>query len=262
MGLDLYAGPLTRYYRRNWKTIVEQAAGEDSVYFYDSEGNPITYGLDEDVSDTEIHIGRWQQNITNHLNEALGTNLIIWKDTNTLPYFTDKPGTAMNALIAAMTAHTHSFHIPSFYPEASRLDLSFLNSVRTEDPIVKVSINQGATFWLPLDFDTLISLPVPYGPGPVKATGVRRLVNELDYINSLLWNASPDDIAHWRENEGPSAAYYLPPYRVRDAGFEIGDTTEHIRVVDLESEAQFAFSLLWKTAHYAYNNNVPLLFDA
>ena len=29
MGLDIYVGPLTRYYTDNWKTIVQQA-GEDN----------------------------------------------------------------------------------------------------------------------------------------------------------------------------------------------------------------------------------------
>ena len=29
MGLDIYAGKLTRYYSRNWKTIVQQLAEEN-----------------------------------------------------------------------------------------------------------------------------------------------------------------------------------------------------------------------------------------
>ena len=29
MGLDIYAGPLTRYYSHNWKTVVQQWAEEN-----------------------------------------------------------------------------------------------------------------------------------------------------------------------------------------------------------------------------------------
>ena len=31
MGLDIYAGTLTRYYSRNWKTVVQQWAEENGL---------------------------------------------------------------------------------------------------------------------------------------------------------------------------------------------------------------------------------------
>ena len=33
MGLDIYAGPLTRYYSHNWKTVVQQWAEENGYTF-------------------------------------------------------------------------------------------------------------------------------------------------------------------------------------------------------------------------------------
>ena len=33
MGLDIYAGPLTRYYSHNWKTVVQQWAEENGYSF-------------------------------------------------------------------------------------------------------------------------------------------------------------------------------------------------------------------------------------
>jgi hypothetical protein len=32
MGLDIYAGTLTRYYSHNWKTVVQQWAEENGYY--------------------------------------------------------------------------------------------------------------------------------------------------------------------------------------------------------------------------------------
>lgn len=36
MGLDIYAGTLTRYYAHNWKTIVQQWAEENGYAFQKS----------------------------------------------------------------------------------------------------------------------------------------------------------------------------------------------------------------------------------
>ena len=33
MGLDIYAGTLTRYYSHNWKTVVQQWAEENGYIF-------------------------------------------------------------------------------------------------------------------------------------------------------------------------------------------------------------------------------------
>ena len=52
MGLDIYAGTLTRYYSHNWKTVVQQWAEENGYAFNritpdgepaDNEEEPVSY---------------------------------------------------------------------------------------------------------------------------------------------------------------------------------------------------------------------------
>ncbi len=48
MGLDIYAGTLTRYYSHNWKTVVQQWAEENGYSFsrITPDGEPADCGLD------------------------------------------------------------------------------------------------------------------------------------------------------------------------------------------------------------------------
>lgn len=43
MGLDIYAGTLTRYYSHNWKTITQQLSEENGQHYkqVDENGNEI-----------------------------------------------------------------------------------------------------------------------------------------------------------------------------------------------------------------------------
>ena len=54
MGLDIYAGPLTRYYSHNWKTVVQQWAEENGYTFnrITPDGEPADN--EEELSPAEI----------------------------------------------------------------------------------------------------------------------------------------------------------------------------------------------------------------
>ena len=55
MGLDIYAGTLTRYYSHNWKTVVQQWAEENGYSFnrITLDGEPAD---DEELSPTDVQL--------------------------------------------------------------------------------------------------------------------------------------------------------------------------------------------------------------
>ena len=76
MGLDIYAGTLTRYYSHNWKTVVQQWAEENGYTF-----NRIT--PDGEPADNER------------------------------PYYTDKPDwDAFGAMLLVAACHTYEEPVP------------------------------------------------------------------------------------------------------------------------------------------------------
>ena len=64
MGLDIYAGTLTRYYAHNWKTVVQQWAEENGYSFnrITPDGEPAD---DEELSPTDVQaaVENWRDQI-------------------------------------------------------------------------------------------------------------------------------------------------------------------------------------------------------
>ena len=64
MGLDIYAGTLTRYYSHNWKTVVQQWAEENGYSFnrITPDGEPAD---DEELSPTNVQaaVENWRDQI-------------------------------------------------------------------------------------------------------------------------------------------------------------------------------------------------------
>jgi hypothetical protein len=85
MGLDLYAGPLTRYHAGLWKTIVQQMGEAQGVpvHVIRLGGAKAPSSPDE----TQKAVVAWQR----ALRDATGIATLDWLESATLPYFTDKP---------------------------------------------------------------------------------------------------------------------------------------------------------------------------
>ena len=69
MGLDIYAGTLTRYYSHNWKTVVQQWAEENGYTFnrITPDGEPADN--EEELSPAEVQaaVEEWRdQNLNRH----------------------------------------------------------------------------------------------------------------------------------------------------------------------------------------------------
>ena len=94
MGLDLYAGTLTRYYSHNWKTVVQQWA-EGNGYTFNRitpDGEPA--GNEEELSPAEI-----QAAVENWRDQILGA--ISQPGQNT--YGTGKTGRGIRSIFRRQT---------------------------------------------------------------------------------------------------------------------------------------------------------------
>ena len=73
MGLDIYAGTLTRYYSHNWKTVVQQWAEENGYSFnrITPDGEPAD---DEELSPTDVQaaVENWRGQILGALYPKFG----------------------------------------------------------------------------------------------------------------------------------------------------------------------------------------------
>ena len=253
MGLDIYAGTLTRYYSGNWKTSVQQW-GEK----YGIEVNIIRASGTNDkeiASPEEILKGvtEWRD----LLIERLGSNLEkepLWNENNDVtPYYTDKPGwNAVQALMLYVISRVNGEEVPETI--SKHYDL-FKDKIY--DTYIKehpgVSIVGGDGWWLPFKEDFMFRYYLPTGQEQSFAT-VGKLRNELEQINSIEWHADEETIVNWREEEGyPDEAVLGTDKKV-----QFSKAAETYNTISL---AKFAFSILWQAMRHAEQYGTVIIYD-
>ena len=104
MGLDIYAGTLTRYYTRNWKTAVQKFAEANGIEFQTIRA--AQDGSDgEELSADEVReiVTQWRDSIIKGLN--LNPAPVWNEDYDTTPYYTEKPDwDALSSLLLYIAA--------------------------------------------------------------------------------------------------------------------------------------------------------------
>ena len=88
MGLDIYAGTLTRYYSHNWKTVVQQWAEENGYSFnrITPDGEPAD---DEELSPTDVQaaVENWRDQILAAISQPDQPPYAPWPENNEKPYY-------------------------------------------------------------------------------------------------------------------------------------------------------------------------------
>ncbi len=88
MGLDIYAGTLTRYYSHNWKTVVQQWTEENGYAFnrITPDGEPAD--KEEEMSPAEVQaaVENWRDQILSAISQPGQPPYAPWPENNESPY--------------------------------------------------------------------------------------------------------------------------------------------------------------------------------
>jgi len=200
VGLDIYVGPLTRYYLGEWETVVERYGRE--------QGLPVTIvrpQVEQQKSGPRVTaaealqiVTRWRAGLT----ESLGSNLrepLDWLESEDGGYFTDKPawdGYGNLVLLAAYEEHR---------------DLSRLKIAATDfggDPAWKASTMEGfkskytailhPELWLPCNFSFIFRAPDAAGNEVWIGSSVA-LLTQLRALNDATARGTREELALWRK---------------------------------------------------------------
>lgn len=244
MGLDIYVGSLTRYFARDWKTIIQQAAERGQI----PQVQVIRQNEPKDaVTDPEQirpAVLAWRQGLSTGLGQHLRSPL-EWDESNASPYFTDKP--AWNCYGALLLWAAYSEHQDLKRPMLNPLSLP---GRRTGDwhsnPAYQRSVAEGfrtrygqllhdVEVWLPAEYE--FTFKAQWVTGDDRWLGAcGRLASELDDLNTRTWKATPAELDACRRD---------------GADFE----------APLEVAARFAFALVRGLAEKAVEHRLPMLLD-
>lgn len=251
MGLDIYAGTLTRYYTHNWKTVTQQFAEANGMAFQTFRVQPEP---NDELSVDEVKevVTQWRDKIINGLNLEPKP---LWKeDYDLTPYYTDKPDWhALNALLLYIAAKYMGKEVPARIEK--KYDVY-------KDPIVKefienkdfpVTLFDGNGWWLPIKQNIMFNYVLPnMEKSPLATSGL--LLAELERYNAFEWKADRATILSWRTTEG----YPLEAIYSEEKGYQ---QVANYEIYDTESLAKFAFSILWQAAEFSLEHGVVIVYD-
>ena len=214
MGLDIYAGPVTRYVAGDWTTIVQQAGAASGVPI-----QVIRAGGPTDAIRDPAIIGQVVRDWQVGLVRSLGADT-VWEDDPTTPWLTDKPDWDGYGAVVLLAAFEERPDLAPGQPARRGwrrrvvepvLPRSFPDSdafrVASQSPTTFPTLLRGAEWCLPLtNGPEVFTAATPNG---VELTmgRVDRLVAELINLNERTLQLSPAELTAAREvgPPGPGA---------------------------------------------------------
>ena len=237
MGLDVYVGPLSRYYTGQWETIIQQYARQTGmdvqVVRPPSSSRTFIPRLIERLRPKGSifrDLGRWQADLT----KITGIP-VRWDDTFDREYFTDKPAwDCYGALLMWAAYHEHG---ATNYPASAEN--------WHEDPIISHSANElhskyrqllaNTEIWLPIDLEQPFSAKMLSGGAAIIGSSIH-LDRQLRELNESTWQAGEDTISKWRDERAEFGA-------------------------PLEKSAKFGFAVMHQLADLAVQHRLPMKLD-
>lgn len=241
MGLDIYAGSVTRYVAGDWLTIVQQTFGDRAVVVRANEAEDRV--TDGDV--IERAVAQWQEMFVRAFGEAAR-----WRDTADVPYQTDKPNWDGYGAVLVLAACQEQPHLtPGTTTEVAGRSITnppLLAANFQDGQVFKIAATapnlfpvllKGAEWCLPVPADTpLFDAPTPNGT-EVLMGSLAAFVDELRALNERTLRLSPADLKAVRA-AGPPDPNGL-----------------------WEDAAPFGLSILLELAEFALANSVAWIMD-
>lgn len=243
MGLDVYVGSLTRYFSRDWKTILQQWAesgkGPPVEVVRQNEADAVT-----DPEQLRPAVVAWRESLNRGLAPHLRSPL-DWDEHGQTPYFTDKPAwSCWGALVLWAAYSEHPDLLP---PRANPLSLPDRSTGDWHrDPAYRRSTTDGfatrygqliddVEVWLPAEFSFTFEARWITGK-TIRFGSCHLLVAQLEALNASTWKVTAAKSEQWKR-EG--AEFDAP----------------------LETSARFAFAVTRWLADRAVEHRLPMLLD-
>ena len=216
MGLDIYVGTLTRYYARDWKTIVQQTMPTKVVYQGKNAQPPPADAIADQAEIQRIVTG-WRAQVEKFTKDQISGDW-NWDEKPGVPYWTDKPGWyGHNALrVVALEPRVDRSQKLGAIPDHLPGEWGGLETAATKEYRHVI----WPQWWLPMKFDHIFSVSSPSSE-PKVIGSIDTLIKELKRLNDATIRADAKKVEWYRSSEGLPQA--LEDWTVEQAfGFGLG----------------------------------------
>ncbi len=234
MALDVYVGPLTRYYAGEWENLSEQTARDRASPF--RIGRRGTGDPDPDSEAIRQAILDWRSAVSESLGQRIAAPL-DWSEAADAPYFTGRPGwDGFGSLVlwAAYAEHPAARR-PANLPEEWDNDPALMRSNAEGFRSRYAHLVRNVELWLPGAFKfTFEGEDVDGRRVVVGSTAMLR--RQLDDLNNATWKADSRIVAAWGRDPLADDA-------------------------PLEQSARYAFAVLRDLSERAVQQRSPMKLD-
>lgn len=237
MALDVYAGPLTRYYRREWENAGQrQARAQGMKYTQIGPQGDVAKLPKPTVEEVLEGLAAWRGALNRGLSEHLKQPL-EWEDAPDTPYLTDRPGYAGYGALVLWAAYADrpQHLVPSKLPEEWFSDPVFIEVCERDSGTRFRQILQPEV-WFPCDFDFAFQYATPVSDRAWIGSSVA-LLRQLQALNAATFRAPEAALGLWSTGE-----------------FEAATQTEHAAKVGL--------AMFTRLAAHSVQFRVPMVLDA
>lgn len=195
MALDVYVGPLTRYYAGAWESAAETAARKRGAPRPAGSGEATGAARSQDQIRPKVLA--WRAVLAKALGDRVDAPL-DWGETETAPWFTHRPGwDGFGSLVLwAAYAENPSLRIPTVLPEDWDDDVALARSTSDGFRSRFSHLVRNVELWLPVAFEITFEGEDVDGRRVVMGS-VTTLRRQLADLNAATWKASAADIATW-----------------------------------------------------------------
>lgn len=236
MGLDVYVGPLTRYYGGDWENAGERAARERAA----GSAAPRRPGVLKTPTRDKARIRQAVLTWREILGDSLGTNApgpLDWDESEDAAYFTGRPGwDGFGSLVlwAAYAEHP-LLRVPASLPEEWDNDPALVRCNAEGFRSRYSHLVRNVELWLPVSFAfTFEGEDVDRRRVVVGSSAT--LASQLADLNAATWKVGDAEAATWARRPPDDEA-------------------------SLELKARFAFAVMTDLAHKAVENRLPMKLD-
>ena len=238
MGLDVYVGSLTRYYARDWETVVQKMGREQGLDVSVVRANDAPEDTVTDSDEISEIVEAWIKGLGRGLSEHLPPGVVFdWQDDMSSPYFTDKPGWDSYASLLLWAAYSE--HPELTRPEKCAKELE-------NDPAFQASTAEGfrssyglllhdVELWVPVDFPFAFKGQDASG-NKIGIGSCHQLLTQLEQLNRATWGADAATLDRWLQDAAESES-------------------------PMEPGARFAFAVLLDLCREAVTNKLPMKLD-
>ena len=240
MGLDIYAGTLTRYYSGDWETVWARRAREAGMESMTVRVDEHGARQEEKDDPIEVHhaVLAWREALNEAILDTPDVPKLDWNEGAEKPYFTDKPDWDGYAAFMLHAAHAIRPDIgrPTEVPDDWQGDEAYRSCTGENLDGSPCGYIMAPELWLPGDFLFLFQCTELRGQEVVVGSTEALLAN-LHGLNERTFRASPDTVARWLS----------------------GDVEEATN--QFEAHARHGFAILLYLAEEAVSNGLPLKLD-